>query len=228
MPEAVTSSSIADSAADGTRSRPAGRRTSSSCSSPSRDAVAITGTGRVWATVAGTAPRLTHCTTPRRCTSSRMSPASARHSRSGSAPWRISRSRPADVGVAQQQLGPRQVAEDAVDDVEQRPPRAVVVERVGIEPRDHLGARRQLLDRGRRGGGGVDPAVEGRDDDGLGRAPAGRCRGCRAPPVEDTPGAAVSRRRRPRAAVSGTRAPCCGCRTPPSSTTSRRWLRDES
>ena len=71
------------------------------------------------------------------------------------------------VGVAQQQLGPRQVAEDAVDDVEQGPPRAVVVERVGIEPRDHLGARRQLLDRGRRGGGSVDPPVEGRDDDGL-------------------------------------------------------------
>ncbi len=168
MPEAVTSSSIADSAADGTRSRPAGRRTSSACSSPSRDAVAITGTGRVWATVAGTAPRLTHCTTPRRCTSSRMSAASARHSRSGSAPCEDQQVAAGDVGVAQQQLGPRQVAEDAVDDVEQGPPRAVVVERVGIEPRDHLGARRQLLDRGRRGGGSVDPAVEGRDDDGLG------------------------------------------------------------
>src|SRR6476469_8474740 len=53
MPEAVTAISSADSAAAGTRSRPSGPRASPGASRSSRDAVAISGTGRVWATAAG-------------------------------------------------------------------------------------------------------------------------------------------------------------------------------
>ena len=108
---AVASSSSADSAADGTRRRPPGRRTSSGPSRPSRDAVAITGTGRVCGTVAGTAPRLIHCTTPSRPSSSRTSAASARQRRSGSAPARSSTSRPPSQTCRSRQLRPVEIAE---------------------------------------------------------------------------------------------------------------------
>src|SRR6185312_5529901 len=77
MPDPLTAISIADSAADGTRSSPSGPGGVRGPSSPSCEAVAITGTGMVCATAPGTAPRLTHRATPSELTSAATSDASS-------------------------------------------------------------------------------------------------------------------------------------------------------
>ncbi len=74
------------SAADGTRSSPGGPCCSPSFSKPGAEAVARTGTGRVCATAAGIAPRLTHSTTPSLTASSMIASPSSRQRKSGSGP----------------------------------------------------------------------------------------------------------------------------------------------
>ena len=94
MPAAETAISNADRAAEGTRSRPSGPAMLPGPSWPPSDAVAITGTGMVWDTAPGTAPRLIHCSTPSRRARWATSSASSCQRRSGSAPAKISTSRP--------------------------------------------------------------------------------------------------------------------------------------
>jgi hypothetical protein len=62
------------------------------------------------------------------------------------------------------QLGPGQLGEAAVDDLEGRPPRAVVEQRVRIERRNIDRLVEQVLQGGRRRASGVDPAVECGDE----------------------------------------------------------------
>src|SRR4029450_7616950 len=128
MPSSATDFSIADSAADGTRSSPAGPTCSSSCSRPSADAVASTGTGRVWGTAVGIAPRLTPCVPPRR---GRAGPGdAARASPPGLLPTEVGfgAGEHQDVSVAeptvpQRELRPRELAQTTVDHVQHRPAR---------------------------------------------------------------------------------------------------------
>ena len=69
----------------------------------------------------------------------------------------------ADADAAHDELVPGQLGQLAVDDLERRATRAIVEEDVGIEPGDHRRVVDQVLERRRRGGPGVDPAVECRD-----------------------------------------------------------------
>ena len=72
-----------------------------------------------------------------------------------------------DAGPADHELGPGQLGEPAVDDLERGPAGAVVEERVRVEGRDDRGLAGDLLERGRGRGAGIDPAVE-RGEDGRG------------------------------------------------------------
>ena len=65
--------------AAGTRSTPAGPGWMPPFSIPASDSVPRIGTGRVWGTAAGIAPRLIHSDTPRRFASSTMSVESSCH-----------------------------------------------------------------------------------------------------------------------------------------------------
>ena len=70
--------------------------------------------------------------------------------------------------------------------VERRPPRPVVEQLVGVEPRDHGGAVAEDVEDGRRRRSRVDPAVERRDHDRRRRARAGDPRACTAAWTEST------------------------------------------
>ena len=69
-----------------------------------------------------------------------------------------------DRRVTDGQLGPGQLGQPAVPDLQRRPPGAVVEQRIGIELGDDPAAVTELLDRRRRGLAGVHPRIE-RDDD---------------------------------------------------------------
>ena len=74
-------------------------------------------------------------------------------------------SRPPNVDVSQQDVRPLHPREHAVHDVEDRPPRPIVVQRVDVERGDHAAVLGHVVRaRGRRAGR-VDPAVERRDED---------------------------------------------------------------
>ena len=64
------------------------------------------------------------------------------------------------------QLGPLQVHQLAVDDVEHRSPRAIVVDRIGVEGGYRVRALGQLVCGQGAGPATVNPAVEGGDHDG--------------------------------------------------------------
>ena len=69
-----------------------------------------------------------------------------------------------DRRVPDGQLGPGQLGQPAVADLQRRPPGAVVEQRVGIELGHDRAAVTERLDRRRRGLAGVHPRIE-RDDD---------------------------------------------------------------
>ena len=72
-----------------------------------------------------------------------------------------------DAGPADHELGPGQLGEPAVDDLERGTAGAVVEERVRVEGRDDRGLAGDLLERGRGRRTGIDPAVE-RGEEGRG------------------------------------------------------------
>ena len=164
MPASARRISRTDSAAAGRGGCPAGPGRTSARRSPGADSVPMIGTARVCGTAAGIAPRLIHSTTPSCSTSSTTAAANSRQRKSGSAPVRTSRSCSSIRRVRERQLGPGQLGQPAVDDVEGRSAGPVVEQEVGVE-RGHVGpAVGQELGRRRRRRTAVDPAVEGGQD----------------------------------------------------------------
>ena len=66
-----------------------------------------------------------------------------------------------EPGPAQHELGPGQLGQPAVDDLERRPARPIVEQPVGVEGRHDLAVVGQDPERRRRRRPGIDPAVEG-------------------------------------------------------------------
>ena len=165
MPALLTAISTADSAAAGTRSRPSGPAMVPAASSPSSEAVAITGTGIVWATAPGTAPRLIHCETSSWWASNDQVGGQLLPAQVGLRTRQDQQVTAADGGVPQRQLRPAQRRQAAVQHVQHRPPRPVVEDGVGIEGRQHVSVGGDLGDR--LGGrlGGIHPAVKRCDHD---------------------------------------------------------------
>ena len=166
MPAWLTASSSTETRADGTRSSPSGPCGTSSGSRPAVEAVPRIGTGRVCGTVAGMAPQADpgH---------DAELPGQPHHVGLQLAP-QVIRLGPgqhqqvplADARGDQAQLGPVEVHELAVDDLQGRPAGAVVVDPIGVEGGDRPPALGQLVGRERAGAATVDPAVEGGDHDG--------------------------------------------------------------
>ena len=84
-----------------------------------------------------------------------------------------------DAGPAEDELGPGQLREPAVDDLERRAAGAVVEERVGVEGGDDRRLAGDLLERRRGRRAGVHPAVEG-GEEGRGDEVAGVVEGVQA------------------------------------------------
>ncbi len=164
MPSSATAFSSAESAAEGTRSSPAGPTCSSSLRRPvtrsrreHRDGARVRNRGRDRAE----ADPLGHAEAPgdREHVATQLLPAEVglRTRQHEHVPF-------ADPSTAHRELGPRELAEPAVDDVEHRPARAEVEQQVGVERRDRQCVIRHAFGRRRRGTRRVDPAVQGGDD----------------------------------------------------------------
>ena len=138
MPAAATSISSADTSADGTRSVPAGPAMTSPRSSPGAASVPMIGTGRVCGTAAGIAPEADPL--------GDAEPARQLDHVGGERPPAVVGLGPdedeevalVEPGPAQDELGPGQLGEPPVDDLERRTARPVVEQQVGVERRDDV------------------------------------------------------------------------------------------
>ena len=141
MPAAATSSSRADTSADGTRSTPAGPADTSPRSRPGDASVPRIGTGRVCGTAAGIAPRLIHSATSRR---PRELDDGGRERPPAVVGLRADEDEQVPLAEPRPAHGtssvPGQLGQAAVDDLERRPPGPIVEQHVGIERRATIAA----------------------------------------------------------------------------------------
>ena len=115
--------------------------------SPGSDAVPRIGTDRVCGTAAGIAPRLIHSTTPSWRVSSMIGVGELAPAVVGLGAGQDEQVAFADPGRPQDELGPDDLGQAAVEDVERRAARAVVEQPVRLEPGDDPGVGRRACPR---------------------------------------------------------------------------------